>query len=151
VTLFDSVEQRPPSKWRRYLITGLVAVILAGIGLFIVLRFHKERVTIFHFMNAVVAGNMQQAYQIWKPSESYTFKRFLEDWGPNGYYAPIKSYQIKPWSAQHISGGRTIAIKVELSPYQPFPDENDMLKQSKTQEITLWVQSDDQSISFPPE
>ena len=43
-----------------------------------------------------------------------------------------------------------MAIKLELSPYQPFPADNDMAKQSKTKEVVLWVELKDESISFPP-
>ena len=100
-------------------------------------------------MNAVVAGNMQQAYQIWKPSPSYTFKDFQDDWGPNGYYGPVKSFQ-RDEDRTICAGASGVEIKIELSPYQPFPEDNEMLKQSKTKEVTLWVQLKDESISFPP-
>ena len=46
-------------------------------------------------MNAVVAGDTQQAYQIWHPHPSFTYQDFIGFWGPNGYYSPIKSYRIE--------------------------------------------------------
>ncbi len=50
----------------------------------------------------------------------------------------------------HLRGASGVEIKVRLSPYQPFPEDNDFPKQSKTKEVTLWVQFGDESISFPP-
>lgn len=147
--IFDAVEQKPPSKTMRYIITGTaLVVILAGV-LWWMLRFHTEKVTIHHFMNAVIAGNMDEAYHIWKPSASYTMRDFTDDWGQNGYYGPVKSFHMeRPYRP---SGGSAVAIKLKLSPYQPFPDDNDMVKQNKTKEVTLWVEFKDQSISYPPE
>jgi hypothetical protein len=148
VTLFDAVEQKPPSKARRYVITVLVLILLLAGSLWWMLRFHAEKVTILHFMNAVIAGNLQQAYQIWKPSPSYSFNDFTQDWGPSGYYGPIKSFHLE--KTEHHPGASGVVIKLELSPFQPFPEENDMVKQNKTKEVALWVELKDESISYPP-
>lgn len=149
MAIFDAVEQKPPSKVRRYLISGLALVLILAATLWWMLRFHTEKVTIHHFMNAVVAGNLQEAYKIWKPSQSYSFRDFTDDWGPNGYYGPVKSFRMERPSRPH--GGSAVAIKLELSPYDKFPDDNDMVKQNKTKEVTLWVEFSDQSISYPPD
>jgi hypothetical protein len=148
LALFEAVEEHPHAKSRRRVIVAIVLVAFIAAGLWWVLRYHKERVTILHFMTAVIGGNMQQAYQIWKPSGSYSFKDFQDDWGPNGYYGPIASFRIK--DTDHPKSGSGVAIKIELSPYQPFPADNDMAKQSKTKEVVLWVELKDESISFPP-
>jgi hypothetical protein len=148
VALFDAVEESGHSKKRRRVILAIVAVVFVVAGLWWVLRYHKERVTILHFMNAVSADNMQQAYQIWKPSKSYSFKDFQDDWGPTGYYGPIKSFRVM--KTDHLRGGSGVEIKVRLSPFQPFPEDNDFAKQNKTKEVTLWVQFGEESISFPP-
>jgi hypothetical protein len=148
VGLFDAVEEPKHSKNRRRVILAIVVVVFIAGGLWWALRYHKERVTILHFMNAVIAGNMQQGYQIWKPSQSYSFKDFQDDWGPTGYYGPIKSFRVA--KTEHLRGGSGVEIKIRLSPYQPFPENDDVAKQSKTKEVVLWVQFSDESISFPP-
>ena len=148
MALFDELKENPGAKTRRRVILAVVAVIFVIAGLWWVLRYHTERVTILHFMNAVIAGNMQQGYQIWKPAASYSFKDFVDDWGPNGYYGPIKSFRVS--KTEHLRGGSGVEIRVRLSPYQSFPEDDDMAKQNKTKEVTLWVQFNDQSISFPP-
>lgn len=146
--LFDAVEEPHHAKKRRRIILAVVSVVFVAAGLWWVLRYHTERVTILHFMNAVIAGNMQQAYQIWKPSQSYSFKDFEDDWGPAGYYGPIKSFRVA--KTDHLRGGSGVEIKVRLSPYNPFPADDDIAKQNRTKDVTLWVQFGDQSISFPP-
>lgn len=149
--LFDSTDEHPPSKIRRYIITAVAGIILAFIFLWYWpgnMRFHKERGVVDHFMNAVVAGDLQKAYQIWKPTGSYEYKDFLEDWGPHGYYGPIRSFRID--STESIQRSPSAAIVLDLSPYSPFPGQNDDAKQARTQKVTLWVDPKDDSISFPP-
>ncbi len=144
--LFDSGEEHPTSKIRRYIITGLAFVLLIVGACWYVLRFHKEKNTVRSFFNAVTSGNMQEAYQIWKPTPTYSFKDFLDDWGDNGYYGPVKSYDIEAITDR---GSGVVAV-IEVSPFQPFPDGHDAAKQSKTKEVRLWVEFKDQSIGFPP-
>ena len=149
--LFDSTDEHPPSRIRRYIITGVAALVLAFIFLWYWpgnLRFYKERGIVDHFMNAVAAGNLPQAYKIWKPSSSYEYKDFLEDWGPKGYYGPVRSYKIK--STEVVENAPSAAIVVEVSPYAPFPGDSNEVEQAKSQRITLWVDPKDDSISFPP-
>ena len=147
--LFDSTEEHPPSKVLRYIITGVVFVGLIAGFIAYQLRFHTEERTLRHFMDAVVAGKMDEAYRIWKPSETYSFKDFLEDWGPEGYYGPIKSYHLEHIEKNKPNASGVVAT-IELSPYQPFPDDHDAAKQSKTKEVRLWVEFKDQSLGFPP-
>lgn len=150
--LFDGGEEHPAHKVRRYIITALVFVALVAAFCWYLLRFHKEKITISHFFNAVVTGKMEEAYRIWKPSETYSYKDFLEDWGEQSYYGPVKSYHID--DAQELKRGSNpvsgVVVTVELSPYDTFPAENDAAKQIKTKEVRLWVEFKDQSISFPP-
>jgi hypothetical protein len=39
---------------------------------------------------------------------------------------------------------------VAVSPYQPFPADDDVTKQNKTKEVKIWVEFKDQSMSYPP-
>lgn len=154
MTLFDAPPERPRSKLRRYTIIVL-AVILALAGfvaafpgyLWYPFVYYREIRTATHFLDTVVAGHMQQAYQLWKPAPSYSFKDFLDDWGPYGYYGPVKSYRLgRP---EHIKKSSAAAIIVEVSPYQPFPAD-DPVKLNRCKTVTIWVDFQDQSLSFPP-
>src|SRR5208282_6901963 len=108
--------------------------------------------TVGQFMHEIVAGNMEQAYRMYNPSPSYSIQDFLDDWGPNGYYGPVKTYRIE--SAEEDKRGTERAygvnITVEVSPYAPFPANNDAAKQSKTKEVRLRVEYKDQSVGFAP-
>ena len=143
--LLDTTEEHPASKLRRYIITTVVFILLVAFGIWWMLRFHQEKLTVRHFLDAVVAGKMDDAYKMWKPAPSYTYKDFIDDWGPNGYYGPVKSYHYedaqKP--AKSESG---VIIVFEVSPDATFPGADD----SKTKEVRVWVTFADQSMSFPP-
>jgi len=145
--LLDAKPDHPPSKLKRRLIMAAVFIALGSAGLWWVLRYHTEKVTIYHFLSAVTAGDTQRAYQIWKPAPSYTYDRFLEDWGPSGYYSPAESFNVK--DTDHPSSCSCVDIIVQLSPYRPFPEKDDFVKQAKTKEFKLRVEYKDQSISFP--
>ena len=150
--VFDSNEEHPPARIRRYIITGVAFVILLFIAYQYLMRYHTEKNTVRQFLNEIVGENMEQAYRMCNPSASYSFKDFLEDWGPEGYYGPVKSYHLE--SAEEVKRGTERAsgvnITVEVSPYSPFPSNDDAAKQSKTKEVHLRVEYKDQSVGFAP-
>ena len=147
--LLDATEEHPASKLRRYIITLVVFILLAWGGLWWVLRYHAEKTAAYHFLNAVVSGNMQQAYNMWSASPTYSLKDFEGDWGPDGYYGPVKSFNVRG-TYRPPDGPSGVVIIVDVSPYQPFPEKDDALKQSKSKEVRLWVQFKDHSVEFPP-
>src|SRR5215471_13774187 len=112
----------------------------------------KEKSHILAFtVGAVIialAVNTDRAYALWKPTGSYKLGDFLADWGPTGYYGPIKSYKIMDARAPKKSD--SIAVNVAISPYAPMPESNDAEKSSKTRVVTLWISPSDKSFSFPP-
>jgi len=126
-----------------------VFLVLGSVGLWWLLRYHTEKVTIHHFLTAVASGEMQRAYQLWKPVPSYSFDRFMEDWGPDGYYGPVKSFNVK--DTDHPKACACVDVIVQVSPFQPFPQKDDFVKQAKTKEFRLRVEYKDQSIGFPLE
>jgi hypothetical protein len=149
VGLLDATEEHPASKLRRYLITILVFLLLGGGFVWWKLRYHAEKTTVYHFLNQVVAGNMQGAYGMWSPSPSYSLKDFEGDWGTDGYYGPVKSFNIRD-TYRPPAGSSGVVIIVDVSPYQPFPEKDDALRQSKSKDVRLWVQFKDHLVEFPP-
>jgi hypothetical protein len=149
VGLLDATEEHPQSKLRRYLIMVVALLVIGGGTIWWLLRYHGEKVAAYHFLNAVVTGNMPKAYGMWSRSESYSQKDFEDDWGADGYYGPVKSFNVKG-TYRPPDGSSGVVIIVDVSPYQPFPDKDDSLKQSKTKEVRLWVQFKDRSVQFPP-
>ena len=155
MTILDSALPPPPPTYRRYLlwIAGFIITIAVFVAAFpdylwYPFAYYKEIKTADAFIQEVAGGEMQAAYKTWKPSGSYTFQDFMEDWGPSGYYGPVRSYRLgRP---EHIKNGSAAEIVLEVSPYQPFP-ANDPLRATRTKEVRLWVQFQDLSMTFPPE
>ena len=145
--LFDPPQQeRRSSKIRRYVIMVVVFIALVVGASWYLLRYYQEKDTVRHFLNEVASGNMQEAYKVWKPSASYSFNDFLQDWGPNGYYGPVRSYQIERTTRR--SDSNAVDVIVEVSAVKPFP--SDAADQSQVKEVDLGVRFSDQSLSFPP-
>ncbi len=152
--LLDSDVEEPQSKLRRYVISGIAFVLLLTFGFWYLFRFYPEKHVVETFFNALVAGDTPRAYRLWHgnaaaSSSSYTYKDFLDDWGPNGYYGPVKSYEIESASNPR-KGGSGVIIVVDVSPFQPFPADNDAEKNRRTRVVRLWVEHSDHSLSFPP-
>jgi len=149
VALFDDPSEEPHSKRLRYAVSGVAFVILMTFGFwFFFLRFLGEKRTAIHFMDAVVAGNYQLAFQIWKPHGTYSYQDFLADWNQQGYYGPVESYRIESVSPPR-NGGSGVVVVVEISPFQPFPSDQDP-KSGRNREVSIWVERSDNSLSFPP-
>ena len=139
-------------KSRAMIFTMTAAFIIAVIAVWFWLRFYPEKKAAEQFFNAVVAGDMNTAYQLWKPGpgSSYKLKDFIADWGPTGYYGPVKSYSIL--KAKSPDGSSTsVEVRVAISPFNPMPTaNNDPEKAQKTKVVNVWVDTKDKSFSFPP-
>ncbi len=147
--LLDSTAEEPRSKLRRYAISSLALALLLALSLWYLFRFYPEKQAVERFLDALVVSDTQRAYQLWKPQASYSYKDFLEDWGPSGYYGPVKSFHIET-ALNPPGGGSGVIVVVEVSPDQPFPAESDAAKQRRTKEVRIWVERSDRSLGFPP-
>jgi len=137
-----------PDKSRAMAFTIAALVLVAIVVLWFTFRYYPEKKAAARFFDALVAGNTDQAYQLWKPSSSYAMQDFLADWGPHGYYGPVKSYKIL--HATSPIGANAVAVRVEISPFSPMPDPSDAEKSRKTKVVSVWVLTSDKSFSFPP-
>ncbi|MCL6481431.1 MAG: hypothetical protein K6U02_06860 [Firmicutes bacterium] len=146
--VLDSTAEEPRSRLRRYIVSALIFLILLAVGLWYLFRFEPEKRMVKNFLDTVVAGNFEQAYRLWKPVETYTFQDFLEDWGPEGYYGPVRSYRIT--YASRIDGASGVIVTVEVSPDAPFPENRETEKLARIREVRLWVDRRNQSLGFAP-
>ncbi len=147
MTLLDPPAYKP-TKSRAMAFTIAALAIVAVVVLWWTFRFFPETHVAKKFFDSVEAGDMAKAYELWKPGPRYSMQDFLADWGPTGYYGPVKSYKIGKAVSRPNSSG--IAITVYVSPFSPVPDANDAEKSQKTKTIELWVEKKDKSISFAP-
>lgn len=140
----------PPLKTHKshvlvYTVVGLVVAL--AIVLWFSFRYYPEKKVAREFFDALVMGDTNKAYGIWKPTPSYKKNDFLADWGADGYYGPVKSYKIMGAKAPRNSN--VVAVNVAISPYSPMPDASDGEKSQKTRVVTLWISPADKSFSFP--
>jgi hypothetical protein len=139
----------PSHKKRHLLITIGAIALIALVVLWYTFRFYPEQKAAERFFNALVAGDVNGAYKLWKPAPSYRIQDFNADWGPYGYYGPVKSYKIR---RVHSPDGpsENVVVEVDVSPFSPMPDPRDVEKSRRTRSVTIWVNSNDKSLSFPP-
>jgi hypothetical protein len=137
-----------PDKSRAMAFTVAALSLVAIVVLWFVFRYFPEKKAAEHFFDSLVAGNTDLAYQLWKPTSSYAMKDFLADWGPQGYFGPVKSYTIL--HANSPLGANAVAIRVAISPFSPMPEPSDAEKSRKTKIVSVWVVTSDKSFSFPP-
>jgi len=136
-------------KSRAMAFTIAAIVIIAVVGLWYTFRFYPEKKTAEQFFNAVVAGDMNRAYQLWQAGPSYKMQDFVADWGPTGYYGPVKSYEIMKVRSPRGSA-TSVEVRVAISPFAPMPGANDPEKSQKTKVVSVWIDAKDKSFSFPP-
>jgi len=147
-----SLLEPPPDLQKRpraLTFTAVAAILIAIVAVWFWLRFYPEKKAAETFFNAVVAGDMNRAYQLWQPGPSYKFQDFVADWGPAGYYGPVKSYEIMKARSPHGTT-TSVEVRVALSPFSPMPNANDPEKSQKTKVVNVWVDTKDKSFSFPP-
>lgn len=147
ISLLNPVpEKSHKSQVWAFTIIGLVVAL--AVVCYFTFRYYPEKKAASQFFEALVIGNTDKAYELWKPTPSYKKSDFLADWGDSGYYGPVKSYKIMGAKAPDKSD--SIAVNVAVSPYSPLPSASDAEKSSKTKLVTLWVSPTDKSLSFPP-
>jgi len=147
-----SLLEPPPDLQKRpraLTFTAVAAFLVAIVAIWFWLRFYPEKKATETFFNAVVAGDMNRAYQLWQPGPSYRLQDFVADWGPSGYYGPVKSYEILKARSPHGTFS-SVEVRVAVSPFTPMPTANDPERSQKTKVVNLWVDTKDKSFSFPP-
>ncbi len=147
MALLEPVETSGRSRHLKFVAGALV--ILAAVVLYFAFRYYPEQRAAQRFFNALVAGDTNTAYQLWKAAPSYRLQDFLTDWGPYGYYGPVKSYKIMKISSPNGSTS-SVVVEVAVSPFAPMPDATDAEKSRRTRVVTVWMNTEEKSFSFPP-
>ncbi len=148
MTLLEpQVEASSRSRHLKFVAGALV--VLAAVALYFAFRYYPEQRAAQRFFNALVAGDTNTAYQLWKAAPSYRLQDFLTDWGPHGYYGPVKSYKIMKISRPDGSIN-SVVVEVAVSPFSPMPDASDAEKSRRTRVVTVWMNTEEKSFSFPP-
>jgi hypothetical protein len=147
ISLLEPAVEKP-QKSRVMIFTVSALAFTLAVVLWFTFRYYPEKKAAAHFFDALVAGDTNKAYELWKPSPTYKMSDFTADWGPGGYYGPVKSYKIMGAKAPRKSD--SIEVDIAISPYAPMPEASDGEKSRKTRVVPLWILPSDKSISFPP-
>ena len=147
ISLLEPAVEKP-GKSRVMAFTIAALAFTLAVVLWFTFRYYPEKKATANFFDALVIGDTNKAYDLWKPSASYKMSDFTADWGSGGYYGPVKSYKIM--SAKAPRQSNSIEVNVAISPFSPMPDASDADKSRKTRVVTLWVLPSDKSLSFPP-
>jgi hypothetical protein len=147
ISLLEPAVEKP-RKSRVMLFTVAALALTLAVVLWFTFRYYPEKKAAAHFFDALVAGDTNRAYELWKPSATYRMSDFTADWGPGGYYGPVKSYKIMGAKAPRKS--ESIEVDVAISPFSPMPEASDGEMSRKTRVVPLWILPADKSISFPP-
>lgn len=145
------LKPEPEPRFTKYIKYGTLIVVVClvlSVVFWSLFRFHSEESTAARFMSQVVSGQYEQAYKMWSAGPSYSYNDFLQDWGPKGYYGPVRSFQIV--TAHELTAASGVIVVVDVSPFRPFPSQDDFEKARATKEVRLWIQFSDHSISYAP-
>ncbi len=125
------------SKDRPLMMPVLLVGTAVGLGILIYFfaNFREER-AVQRCMEALQNGDLTGAYQIWGPTEEYTYQDFLEDWGEDGYYGRVRDFKI----VESKSKGSGVIVRVQLT------TSEGILRSP----IAFWVERKDQTIGFAP-
>ena len=77
---------------------------------------YPEEKAVKHFLTEVQEGNYKEAYKLWQPAPSYTYQNFLSDWGPQGDYGKIRSFEVL---GSQSKGSETVIVTVRINGRQP--------------------------------
>ena len=74
-----------------FTIVALLLVLI--VVLWFTFRYYPEKRVTREFFDALVAGDTDTAYALWKPTSSYKKGDFLADWGPGWILRPREELQ----------------------------------------------------------
>jgi len=115
MTLLDATPPKPPRKIGRYVLLALAVIIIGGASYNIFRNFPEER-TVSRFLSTLEVGNYREAYQLWQPSDTYSYADFLHDWGERGDYGKIRTFKIL---GSQSKGAGTVIVTVTINDQEP--------------------------------
>jgi hypothetical protein len=131
--LFETQAQPAAHPRRKRAILVVIALLLLVAFGWWLLRFYPEKRVVTRFLDAVVAGDLKAAYQLWQPGPEYSFEDFRQDWGSGSPWGTIRSYEIT--DVEGKSGVVSFTIVINGVATNP---------------VELWVQKQAKALSFAP-
>ena len=134
MTLLDATSDARPERpvWQRPPFIFVMGVLLLSILIYDFANIWEER-AVDQFLSTLQEGDFERAYQLWQPSESYTYRDFLRDWSERGDYGKIRKFEITASESKGISG---VIVTVRINNVSPPLD--------------LWVGRKTKALSYSP-
>jgi hypothetical protein len=118
MTLLDAKPAKPKTGIFKYIplwLLILIIVVVASLVTYSLWNYPEEH-AVTRFMTTLETGNYPKAYKIWKPAPSYQFSDFMHDWGPEGDYGRVRSFQIVGAKA---FGSSTVKVWIRVNHEEP--------------------------------
>ena len=124
------------ARVKKRVVLATLATAVTALVLFLIFHNFTEKRIVHHFLDAVRAGNYQDAYRMWgctpsTPCRDYSFAKFMEDWGTKGQYANVKDARMTAVD----SCGSGVVTSLQFPNAEP---------------IGLWVERSTRVLSFAP-
>jgi len=118
LTLMDAKTPKPKRGILKYIPLPVLILILAAVASFITYSLwdYPEEHAITQFLTTIEKGDYHKAYELWQPAPSYHFADFMHDWGPEGDYGKIRTFQIIEAASK---GRHTVLVMVRINDEDP--------------------------------
>jgi hypothetical protein len=118
MTLLDAQPAKPKRRIFKYIpiwLFILIIAVAAGVITYELWDYPEER-AVSRFTTTLEEGHYHRAYELWKPAASYSFSDFMHDWGPEGDYGKIRTFQIVQVKSE---GSSTVEVMVRVNQEEP--------------------------------
>lgn len=118
LTLMDAKPPKPKRGILKYIPLPLLIFILVAVTGFVTYSLwdYPEQHAITQFLATLEKSDYHKAYQLWQPAPSYHFGDFMRDWGPEGDYGRIRTFQILGATSK---GSDTVLVMVRINDEDP--------------------------------
>jgi len=115
MTLLDATPPKPPIHVGRYILLGILILLVAA-GCYFAFRNYPEERAVARFLTSLEQEKFQEAYGLWQPSPSFSYQDFLHNWGPQGDYGKIREYEILGTKSK---GSSLVVVTVKVNKVDP--------------------------------
>jgi hypothetical protein len=115
MTIFNATPPKPSRNIGRYILLGIVAILI-GLGLYFAFRNYPEERAVSRFLTTLEQGDFPKAYQLWQPSPSYSYRDFLNGWGIEGDYGKVREFQILGTKSK---GSSLVIVTIKVNNVDP--------------------------------
>jgi len=115
MTLLDATPPKPPLHIWRYIVLGVLIILLSA-GFYFAFRNYPEERAVTRFLTTLEQGKFQEGYLLWQPSPTYSYQDFLHGWGLQGDYGKIRGFEIL---GTRSKGSALVIVTVRINNVDP--------------------------------